>query len=152
MAVKYTNGKGQTYVLCRGRTETGKPRYFFAREPRGEAVDSVPEGYQIAESVDGVVSLVKQRPQPIAPDELAAVEAALQRHPERVSLAARSKGKQIIIYEREGLDVDALRARFGHLGTLPLRAVEILEQSGQYIPVMRFVLINREQRVFAAER
>ena len=59
MAVTYTNRKDTTYFLCRGVTKTGKTRYFFAREPQNESVEKVPEEYEISESVNGVISLVK---------------------------------------------------------------------------------------------
>jgi len=39
MPVTYTNRKGHTYYLCQGVTKTGKSRYYFAREPRGEPVE-----------------------------------------------------------------------------------------------------------------
>ncbi len=57
MSLSYTNRKGTTFYLCRGTTKSGKPRYYFARQPREEPVDTVPEGYSIVESVNAVVSL-----------------------------------------------------------------------------------------------
>jgi hypothetical protein len=36
MPITYTNRKGVTYHLCRGVTKTGKPRYYFAREPKSD--------------------------------------------------------------------------------------------------------------------
>ena len=33
MRITHTNRKGVTFYLGRGVTKTGKPRYFFAREP-----------------------------------------------------------------------------------------------------------------------
>ena len=90
MPVTYTNRKGTTYFLCKGTTKTGKPRYFFAREPKGEAINAIPEGYQIEESVNGIVSLAKDRPRLIAPEETTAVEAALKRHPKGVTIASAS--------------------------------------------------------------
>jgi len=51
MSVTYTNRKGQTFVLCKQETKTGKPRYVFARQPVGEIVEQIPDGYQIRESV-----------------------------------------------------------------------------------------------------
>lgn len=152
MQVTYANRKGQTYFLCQGTTKTGKPSYFFAREPTGETVDSLPEGYQIEESVNGVVSLARTRSQLIAAQEVAAIEAALQRHPKRRDYTARAKGKHIVIYEREGLDIGALSAMFGHLGPVPKSAVEALEESRQYIPIMRFILLDPQKRLFATER
>ena len=64
MPVSYTNRKGQTYTLYRGQTKTGKPRYYFGRadQGQGEPVTELPPGFTISESVNGVVSLVKDRP------------------------------------------------------------------------------------------
>ncbi len=56
MPITYTNRKGFTYYLCRGVTKTGKPRYYFAREPKDEPVEQIPDGYTISESVNGIVS------------------------------------------------------------------------------------------------
>ena len=82
MPVNYTNRKGQTYTLYRGQTRSGKPRYYFGRagQGQGEPVTEIPPGYSIIESVNGVVSLAKDRPSLIQPEEVAAVEAAVQRH------------------------------------------------------------------------
>jgi hypothetical protein len=51
MSVTYTNRKGQTYVLCHGTTKTGNRRYFFALDCKGEALEAVPSGYHVEESV-----------------------------------------------------------------------------------------------------
>ena len=81
MPVTHTNRKGHTYYLCQGMTKTGKLRYYFAREPKERSPDQIPKGYRISESVNGIVSLVKDRPQLIMPQEVAGVEAILARHP-----------------------------------------------------------------------
>lgn len=54
MAYSYTNKKGTTYYLHSkdvtlrgGRKQT---IYFFAREVRGGALDSVPSGYKVMET------------------------------------------------------------------------------------------------------
>ena len=54
MAYSYTNSKGQTYILHKkdvtlknGRQQT---IYFFARDEREGALDSVPEGYEVMET------------------------------------------------------------------------------------------------------
>jgi hypothetical protein len=80
MTITYTNRKGFTYLLNKGVTKTGKPRYYFAREQKDEPVDALPAGYEIEESVNGVVSLVKSRPRIISLEEVAAVQAALDEH------------------------------------------------------------------------
>src|SRR5436305_13197376 len=83
MSITYTNRKGQTYTLYQGQTKTGKPRYYFGREGQSQAelVMEIPAGFTISESVNGVVSLVKDRPSLIEPQEVAEVQEALKQHP-----------------------------------------------------------------------
>jgi hypothetical protein len=51
-------------MLYQGQTKTGKSRYYFGRIGQGqsEPVAELPPGFKISESVNGVVSLVKDRP------------------------------------------------------------------------------------------
>src|SRR5205085_8457346 len=110
MPVSYTNRKGVTYTLYRGQTRTGKPRYYFGRpgQDQGEPVTELPSGYTISESVNGVVSLVKDRPALIQPEEAAAIEAAVQQHPKARQYRVAVKHDRIEIYEQFGPDYDAL--------------------------------------------
>jgi hypothetical protein len=97
MPVTYTNRKGLIYYLCRGVTKTSKPRYYFAREIKDEPVEEIPPEYTISESVNGVVSLVKDRPALIRPEETAAVEAAVQRHPKNRNYRVRVKANGLFL-------------------------------------------------------
>jgi hypothetical protein len=156
MPITYTNRKGYTYYLCKRLTKTGKPRYYFAREIKGEPVDEIPEGFKISESVNGIVSLVKDRPSQILPEETAAVEAALRRHPKPRNYRASVKGDRIEIYERVGPDVDELLDRFGRVGLLASGGADWLREEqdrhAQFTPVLRFILADAERRTFRAER
>jgi hypothetical protein len=156
MPVTYTNWRGVTYYLCRGITKTGKPRYYFAREPKGEPVEQIPEGWKISESVNGTVSLVKDRPVQIRPEELKAVEAAVQRHPKSYNYRVAVRDNRIEIYERVGPDLDEFITGLGKVGLLvPGRAEglrELLEDRTRFTPVLRFILVDAEQRTFCTER
>jgi hypothetical protein len=156
MAVIYTNRKGKTYHLCKVQTKRGATRYVFAGEPRGEPLDEIPEGYEIHENVNGVVSLRKRRPSPIRPAERETVEALVHLHPKARNYRVDVKGKAIVVYERAGADPDEIIARFrDHLGPLGERADalrEVLDQDARFSPVMRFVLLDEEDRTFATER
>jgi hypothetical protein len=156
MPVTYTNWRGVTYYLCRGVTKTSKPRYYFAREPKGDPVEQVPEGWKISESVNGAVSLVKDRPTQIRPEEVAAVEAAVQRHPRSYNYRVAVKDNRIEIYERVGPDLDEFVTGLGKVGLLvPGRAEwvrELLEDRARFAPVLRFILVDAEQRAFCTER
>jgi len=156
MPVTYTNWRGVTYYLCRGVTKTGKPRYYFAREPKGDSVEQIPEGWKISESVNGAVSLVKDRPAQIRPGEVAAVEAAVQRHPKSYNYRVAVRDNRIEIYERVGPDLDEFITELSKVGLLvPGRADwlrELLEDRARFTPVLRFILVDAEQRTFCTER
>jgi hypothetical protein len=156
MPITYTNRKGFTYLLNKGVTKTGKPRYYFAREQKDEVVEQIPQGYQIEESVNGIVSLVKERPQLILPKESASVDAALKRHPKAGNHRVAVKNNQIIIYEGIGGGMDSLRIILGQAG-LKIDGVEErlqaeLDRYTQFTPVMRFILDDQENREYHAER
>jgi hypothetical protein len=154
--VTYTNRKGVTYYLCRGATKTGKPRYYFARKPKDEPVEDMPQGFRISESVNGIVSLVRDRPSQILPQELAAVKAALQRHPKSRNYRVAIKRNRIEVYERVGSGAEELIAELAQRGFVgpdfadQIRATK--ERHAQFRPVLRFILANAEQRIFHTQR
>jgi hypothetical protein len=156
MPVTYTNRKGVTYYLCQGVTKTGKPRYYFARDPKGEPVEQIPEGFKISESVNGIVSLVRDRPALIQPEEVAAVEAAVRRHPKSHKYRVNVKRNRIEVYEQVGMDAEELAAALVQDGLgmpgLADRLRPTMERRAQFTPVLRFILADAVQRTFRAER
>jgi hypothetical protein len=156
MTVTYTNRKGFTYFLNKGITKTGKPRYYFAREQKDEPVEKIPAGYEIEESVNAIVSLVKVRQKLIRPEESASVEAALKKHPKANNYRVAVKSNQILIYEGIGGGMDSLRIILGQAGLnierVEERLQEELDRYTQFTPVMRFILDDQETREFHAER
>jgi hypothetical protein len=158
MRITHTNRKGVTFYLGRGVTKTGKPRYFFAREPdKGAPVEAIPEGYEIVESVNGVVSLAKARPSLIRPEELALVQAAVAVHPKSRNYRVDVKGERIVVYEREGADPDHVaRDIAGSMGlpfaVLAARMRETFDRGARFAPVLRFILADEAKRTFYVER
>lgn len=157
MSITHTNRKGVTFYLCRGVTKTGKSRYFFAREPdKGEPVEAIPEGHEVVESVNGVVSLAKARPAVIRPEELALVAAAVAKHPKSRNYRVDIKRERIIVYERIGEDPDRILQFFGAYGML--RDIDVdrfradMDRSAQFTPVLRFTLADEARRTFHTER
>src|SRR5712692_2746754 len=158
MSISYTNRKGQVYTLYRGQTKTGKARYYFGRtgQGQGEPVTELPSGFTISESINGVVSLVKDRLSLIQPEEVAAIEAAVQQHPEARRYRVAVKHDRIEIYEQVSPDYDALLSEL-HMADLSspglaerLQAEE--ERYARYTPVLRFTLIDPTRRRFGAQR
>jgi hypothetical protein len=156
MPITYANRKGVTYHLCQTLTKTGKPRYVFAREPKGEPLEEIPEGWRISESVNGVVSLVKDQSSEILSEEIAAVEAAVDRHPKSRNYRVAFKRDRIEVYERVGPDAEEVVAGLSGFGFESIRQIEqvrdFLDQGAQFSPVLRFILVDAAQHIFRVER
>lgn len=137
---------------------TGKHRYYFGRpdQGQGEPVMELPPGFTISESVNGVVSLAKERPALIRSEELEAVEAAVQQHCEARRYRVAVKGNRVEVYEQIDPDYNELVSEL-HIPGLSrpglaeeLRAME--ERHADYTPVLRFTLLDPKQRRFGSER
>ena len=158
MPILHTNRKGQTYFLCQGATKTGKVRYFFSKSAVQDTLEEIPTGYHIEESVNGVVSLAKDRKQIIRPEEIQVIETALRNHPKGNNYRVSAKGKQIIVYERLGPDAEDMAEIFGK--TLPMYSRQellgsmrvILDKSARYSPMLHFILMDATDRTFCVER
>ena len=156
MPITYTNRKGLTYTLCQGTTKTGKPRYYFARESKDQVLDQIPAGYAISESVNGIVSLIKDRPSQLQASEIATVEIQLRKHPRSHNYRLGVKADRMEIYESVGPDPQTLMAALRREGLLPPGIAERLQAErdryGQFTPVLRFILADPKHRTFRAER
>jgi hypothetical protein len=158
VAITYTNRKGVTYTLYRGQASTGKPRYYFGHvdKGQGEPVLELPSGFKISESVNGVVSLVKERPSLILQVEKGVIVEVMDEHPQSNRYQVVVKQDRIEIYENSSPDFDALLDALHISGPSRLGLAEQLyateERHAHYAPVMRFTLLDPEQRRFGAER
>ncbi len=68
MAYSYTNSKGKTYYL-HGKDRVSKKGkkstlYFFSKEIKEGALNSIPAGYMVAETKTGLPVLKKSSPAP----------------------------------------------------------------------------------------
>jgi len=66
MAYAYTNTRGVVYYLHQGTvtlagSNVERPIYFFRKEPDEQAIDAVPEGYEIYEGPRGALPLLKKK-------------------------------------------------------------------------------------------
>jgi len=62
-AFSFTNKRGVTYILHARvtKTKTGKTQtlYFFSKEKKAGFLEAVPQGYKVAETVNGLPVLKK---------------------------------------------------------------------------------------------
>lgn len=152
MAVTHKNRKGKIYYLHQQKTKTGRPRYFFALREEGDLVESIPEGYEIYENPKGQVYLRRVRPQLITDEELAIVEAGMKRYSSLQQYIVDVKKDTIILYTADQ-DIDLLADTFqGFPGVDKKRAQEALQRVLSFSPVLQFVLVDKEKRLFHTRR
>lgn len=72
-SVSHTNRHGVTYFLHRTATKKGATRYVMKKSAEG-ALAAIPEGMEIVEDPNGLVSARRIQPQRIAPEEVALIE------------------------------------------------------------------------------
>lgn len=97
----YTNRMGETYYLHEGRTKTGKPRYFFARTVREGALAEMPEGYEVSESLNAVVSVrrIGKKKSAVSDADLKRVRDEMRRHGHLHAHEVQVEKDAIVIHE-----------------------------------------------------
>jgi hypothetical protein len=150
VSIEYTSRTCKTYYLHAGVTKTGKPKYFFSQKQDGAQVDTIPDGFEIYENVEGLVFLRRIPKQIILPEELALVKTALRRHGEDWQYKDEVKKDTITVYEC-GTDMAGLNEMTMMFSRRPLSDAEKL-RSAHYMAVLRFVLADKEARTFVTQR
>jgi hypothetical protein len=155
MPVTYTNRKGVTYMLFRVQTTAGQTRYVVGQRSKGQPVDELPPGFRFSESPNGVVSLVRERPQLILPEETATVETLLGQLPRGEDYRVVTKHNRIEVYAKVGPNVvDIYHEMLADDLVLPGRdssMQELEELWARFVPVLRFVLTDSAERWFSAD-
>lgn len=143
-AFTYVNRMGVRFYLHEGKTKTGKPRYFFAKAIREGALAEMPEGLEVIESINGVVSVRRQKPGEVSvpPEDVKLVEAALTRHQHLRWYKAQAVGSAVVIFEPQNRpdDLRSLADQVGFRGRLGRveHYVEGRMKKARYTPVMKF--------------
>jgi len=140
-ALSYANRRGNRYYLHAGRTKTGKLRYFVAKSPGEGSLETMPEGYEFAESINGVVSVrrIDRRGPRIPEQDVAIVRVEMARHGQLRHHRAECVRGEIVIFEPvSGLTMldaeDALWPGIRWNKT----AIDHLAARARYAPVLKF--------------
>ncbi len=149
--VTYTNRRGTTYFLGRTTTKRGKPRYAFALAPRGEPVERIPEGWEIVESVNGVVSLRKAGPKHVSDFEVQVAREAVARHAQRPFCRVELEKDAIVVFEPAGMVTSRAPAGAAAAAWAAATAAEV-QRRIRFQPAVRFVLEHPGRRTFQAQR
>jgi hypothetical protein len=143
---------GDAYYLHEGRTKTGKPRYFFAKKAGAGALTAMPAGFEVSESINGVVSVRrKTEGESSVPErDVKLVEAAIERHAHLRWYLVRAVDNAIVIFEPHPRPEQLLALAPG-LGPLcdVVRFVEERMKRAQYAPVLK---LERDGDAYAVHR
>lgn len=150
MPLQYTNSKKQRYYLHLGKTKKGNPRYYFSMKETGELVDSIPFGYDIYENPNAQVFLRKIQPKEIFDDEKAIVEAGIKKYTDLKYYKIDIKKKSITLFIADQ-DVDYLIETMKDFNPHNF-CEEIILGSVHYLPIMQFILVDKEKRLFITKR
>ena len=159
MAHEHCNRRGDVYLLQSGKTRTGKPRYYFGRKLTGEPVQEVPVGYEVFESPErGQVYLRKERRTCIAPIEREIVAEGIRCLSNVSHFIVDVEDDCLVIYlpTKNANEVnDLVRVLAGPDALEVPRFREARDQivrESEHEKVMRFELLDAEQRLFHVER
>jgi len=142
VALTYVTRRGDTYYLHAGKTKTGKPRYFVAKTVGVGALDTMPPGFELTESVNGVVSVRRIDPDaPTVPDgDVELVRAELGRHAHLRSHRAEVVDGEIVIFEPDRAHtLDEFAAMAGMSRRLLEERLGGRLARTRYTPIMKFV-------------
>lgn len=149
MTITYTNRRGKVYYLHSKPTKKGNIRYFFSTKTDGRLQDRIPDGYEVYDNANAQVFLRKKQPQIITDEELDIVRRVLRKHaPEEWRYKAEIK-KDAIVVHSACQDYDRIEETMPFGGRL---SAEFKRQHATYMPIMRFTLVDRDDRRFYPER
>jgi len=152
MAIKYDNRKRQTYYLHQGTTKTGKPKYFFSMKSEGSLVETMPDGYEIYENPNAQVFLRMVQPKIISDGERATVELGIKEFSNLSDYQIDIKKDIITVYTADQ-DANLLSDMLHLSGRNDLSEAKTkLRLSISYSPMLRFILIDENRRIFMTQR
>ena len=153
MVIKYENRKEQTFYLHKGKTKTGKPKYFFSLKKEGDLVEIIPEGFEVYENPQAQVFLRRKLPKLITSEEINIVENGIKKYSKLKKYIIDVNKEVITIYvsdrELNRLEIKNENLPF-HLNHNEIE--KYLEQNAHYTSLLQFVLADKEDRLFIALR
>ncbi len=151
MPVKYTNKKGKEYYLHQGITKTGKPKYYFSPKREGNLATGIPEGFEVYENPNGQVFMRKAQPKIIEDEEVAIVEQELKKS-SRYKYCLLDVNENAIVVYIHNQNLELMAEKMNLPPGWEIAVEKYLKQSSSYSPGWRFLLSDKGQRIFVAEK
>lgn len=149
MPFTHTTRRGRIYYLHIGAKRGGGVQHFVSTKPKGPLVDAVPEGFEIYETVNGQVYFRRKKPALIHDVELACARRELKKLRGPNFYQVEIDRDAIVVHESDR----SLSSTVTFPAWRPVADMEAIDRKfATYMPVMRFVLEDKSQRLFRPER
>lgn len=148
---QHTNRSGDVYTLFQGTTKTGKPKYFVSRKDsaNGTPITEIPEGFEIYENPNAIVSVRRIPKQVILYEERDLVVRGVAKNKAVRHFRVELEKQSIVVYTAGDSVSNDLRS------FLTARHLDMEAESlkwARFTADMRFTLVDKENRFFIAER
>ena len=150
MAVTHTNRKGDTYHLMRRKGKSIRTQYVFSKKDlHGEAVDSIPDGYEVFEHPNGQVFLRRQIISEVPDADYQVIEQYMRDHfRDELYILERKRREVVIHFADEQLEhLLNMVTAFGAQARLEKLRRELL----RYSPMMR-ISYDSKSAAYTLER
>jgi hypothetical protein len=152
MAVVHVNRERKEYYLHQRTDKKGGTRYHFSTSREGALAEEIPDGYEIYENPNGQVFLRRTDKIRILDREVSLVSAGVKRHTRLKNFLVDKKPRAIVICTPVQ-SVDDLTTILSQFTPFPTDAVaSTVADFVDYEPMMRFTLVDEDERLFQAER
>ncbi|MBX9677948.1 MAG: hypothetical protein K2X38_04230 [Gemmataceae bacterium] len=156
MSIEFVNRRGDKYYLLQGKTKTGRPMYYASRKPDGVHVDRMPDGYEFHENPrNGILSVRKVRPTKVLPQEREQLVAWTRELAGTECFLVDIEDHSLVVYapgDDPSARADLVSRLFGGSAADKLSHLSWLGARATYFPMLRFRLVDEENRLYSADR
>jgi len=149
MPITYKNQKDDIYHIHEGKTKTGKPKWFLSTKQDGKMMDYIPEGYEIHESPDGRVSLIRTFISLFTDDEIHIIKHFFDKGTNKRSYKVDVKKEGIVVF-RSNQSIDECRKIIQDFRPFFIRESKLEENIKKFLtysPWLRFVKRKNDSRI-----
>jgi len=158
----------KSYYIHQRTTKTGKITYYLSPKEQGNIVEKIPKGYEIYDHPETNQAFIRPiQPKIISDEELKTVKNCMNKSGNVKHYRIDIQKNAIVVYTAENQKpISEVFANLFNISEIPeinplaelLKnpipdfSSEIDEMFLKFHPMLRFILIDKEKRVFAAQR
>jgi hypothetical protein len=154
--MEYVNRQGDRYYVFRGKTKTGKPKYYASKREtseKGVKVGSLPGEFEIFEDPSSATVVVRRRkPSSILPAERDLVDRLAAELSAYSCVQTIVDGDRIVIYTPDTDPKAAAAALARDFGPVLSAMADWMQRHINYSADLRFTIHDIDQRTYVAER